>query len=544
MKRAALACVALLACGKPAIVPDEKPVEPRVAHAPDASAIATTLDAGAAPPTESSPFVGVARVARGRVQRVTGSPVLAVDEDANLLWELGEGGTPKLVEPLAERVIASERGPFINIGRIAGRWPTVYVELGFGTGRGESTIHNYAVDVAKGTVTRSKMPWGHLASSSPWIDGTELGWASEDTSRMSSWGVARGGDFVVVSGPKRALPKVPKTLTAPMPTIAAYESGRIFVLASVERREPDYDVDEKVVWSFDAKGGSPMALPGKARHLLRGRREDETLVAGELRDDTDERHDVPPFLVRFDGAAWTPITLPFRDPIRSIATADDGSVWIASGGLASPRRGGEVWRATLPELRFARVPIGAGLVPLSIAATTAKDVWLVADEPSNPIGALLLHTQASAPAKVEPLVAEPVEVARLVLGRREPAAYTSACAFPFLALGKEAEVAEADVVAFGKDDPEWAWSQHALLVRLPSGEKLWGTELYASYPKPLSEDVSAATALLKRARARIATAKLLCTALPVEREVQVKPEPPRPPPRPRGDSPPPGPKKK
>ena len=319
------------------------------------------------------------------------------------------------------------------------------------------------------------------------------------------------------------------------PAIAAYDTGRIFFLGGILKEEPEYDYDEKNVWSVVGTSVTPMPLKGPATLLARGRSETETLVVGA--EENDPAHGGPAYLVRFDGSAWRDVPLPFHEPIRAISAGDDGTVWIASGVAkhGSYNEGGTLWRGAFPDLRFERVPLPAGFAPASVSATNAHDVWVLAADPKTPLGGTLLHTQSASPPKVDDLPTDPVDIARLTIGKREPAPWTPACQFGFLSFGKEDERTQEELVSFGKAQPDWPWTQSLVLARLPSGDKIWGTDVYAAYPKPEPEDLAHARTLQKRAQARFEGAKLLCTALPIEREVEVVPRPP-----PAPHKPPPG----
>ena len=528
LKRLIPLLAAVTACRSTA-VPEQKSVVDAAVGTPDAGL--ASIDAGA-PAAEASPFVAIAHVDEMRLERITGSPVLGVDASSNLVWALEASGTPRLVEPLALRVLASERNPYIAIGRIAGHWPSMHVELGFGTGRGEPTVHNFVVDDAKQTARAFRPPFGHIATSSPWIDGSELAFGAWET---SAFGMSpKGGSFVIVDGPKRPVPKVPETLQSVAPVIVAYDTGRVFFLGGVMHGAPDHDYDEKNVWSLSGTSATPMPLKGPPTHLVRGRSETETLVTGAEQDDPE--HGGPAYLVRFDGSAWREVPLPFHEAIRAISAGDDGTVWIASGVAkhGSYNEGGSLWRGVFPDLRFERVPLPAGLTPAAVSATSARDVWVLAADRKTPLGGTLLHTQSTPVAKVEDLPSDAVEIARLTIGKHEPAPWTPACQFGFLSFGTEGERTQDELVAFGKAQPDWPWTQSLVLARLPSGDKIWGTDVYAAYPKPEPEDLAHARTLQKRAQAHFKGAKLLCTALPIEREVEVVPRPPpvlhRPPP--------------
>lgn len=500
---------AMSACRRTSTVGDQQVVsDPAAASAPtDAGARARTDDATA--PAPPSPFAVVAR-GSFELTRIWKSPVLAVSYEGNAIWELGETGAARLVKPLSERTLTTEQWP-LRIGRVTGRWPeALRVELGSFNGRGGSVIHNWTFDVAKDQGMRTGGAASHIASSSPWGEGAELAWEAEDTSSMGDETMPRAGSFVQLAGPRKALPKLPKTVAAARGVVAAYESGRVFLAAGVRGPKEADPVDLAHVWSFNGTDARAMKTRGQPLHLVRGRREEETLLGGATAQGA-------PFIDRFDGTTWVDVPVTFREPILALDSTDDGSVWILSGTKLPDGRvtSSRVFLGTFPELRFVEVPLPKGLIAMSLAATSARDAWVTA-RTATFVGygaELLLHQQATAPADVPTLPSDPEDVARVVYGDREIAAYTPSCTFPFVVVGKEGELTLADLKAFVATDKV---DGQGVLVRAPSGERLYGIERRRTLsPTEAAEDRK----VLAAARTRWKSAKLVCTRLPIVTEL-------------------------
>jgi hypothetical protein len=448
------------------------------------------------------------------LRRAVNGPVLAVTpaNDATL-YILSAEGTVTPVEPLVA-VIAENYHEWWRIGAVAGEWPhALYVETGSPGARVDAIVKNYSLDMESGAIKEERSLREHVGWASPWSGGRTLGFLATDSTFDWQWGRGGGGTFALLAGSKlTAMPILPKE-TMTNGEFISYESGRIFLVGGIKPKKPldNFDPDPKMthIWDFvDGVHATPVEMPGPVRQLLRGRNERESLVVGES------------YLRRFDGTSWVDVPLPEKEFPPRASIGDDGSVWLISESLG-PVVGG-VFRASFPELRFERVPLPADHRPTSISARNATDVWLTAVATKSDGGAqnVLLHTQAARPPLV---LADRDTRERQALSKKEPAPYTRGCPIPFLALGTDTQLTEADVETFRKSVPDWPFGD-GVLGRIHSG-KVFGFAVHEIDDREKPEKDRARpiyrtpTALLTAIRPKRPSASILCTKPVVEKRL-------------------------
>ncbi|MBX3191776.1 MAG: hypothetical protein KF819_32600 [Labilithrix sp.] len=89
----------------------------------------------------------------------------------------------------------------------------------------------------------------------------------------------------------------------------------------------------------------------------------------------------PAYVMRYDGARWSPVALPFDGPVVSMARADDGRLWAVARFREVYTRlpPGDWTRVTLPPARFAdRAPPDLRVIEIQ---TTGRDAWIHAAYP-------------------------------------------------------------------------------------------------------------------------------------------------------------------
>ncbi len=516
--RNAAGLLLLAACHQGTILADERPAPPRET--------ALRADAGLAPPlarvdagatsAPATPFAVVARAgdaAAPFLVRPSSGPIVVALNDARALWQAEEAGTLRLVTSFVEHVSPNEP-EYMRIASVAGRWPSLHVAMAYTGGRGGASIHNWVVDVAKNTAKRAPGISSHVATSSPWLEGTELGWVPQFPEAPGS------GKFVLLEGPKKPLPRVPKALWGGTGALAAYSSGRIFLGAGTMVADAQ---SEAALWTWAGAEAQSTVMPGMITDVVRGRREEETLVTG-VRDAGGT------YVVRFDGASWVDVPIPTDLHLRKVVIGDDGSVWMLTRGESvKPKRGApppanlrapELWRGSFPALQMTRVPLPEGVAIDDIALTTEKDVWLSGTRgPRGKTENVILHAQPHAPEVPLDLSLSPDDLARIVYGEREPAAFAAGCNVPFVVLGRAEGVPFSEAAAF-----EASWNEPspearavAVTVRTPSKDHLVGLELggawlYGSRPADVKESASIEKALAA-AQKKWPAAKLVCTRL-------------------------------
>lgn len=513
--------LALSACAKSTVVTEE-PAPQRRASADAAADAGAALarpveksDAGAAP----SRFRLAATGSEMVLFRPTGSPVVLVESTSNAAWILGRDGSVRLVEALAA-VEPGAGGIPLRVGRVAGRHPELVFEVGMFMGRGGSVVRNWRVDVEKNVARRFEASGGHVAVSGPWSSGIELGWVAEESSDMAP-DLPKFGRFSSLAGPReaRAVPRVPKNLEHSIfpGTVTSYASGEIFAVAIVQGGDL---VRHRRLYELGSGTPKEIRFPGVPLRLVPGRSPSDLLVAGLDGAPDDQlivaEDELPPMLARLDGTKVVPVRLPSKAPIRSLATSDDGVVWLVTGNTVDPRVavGGQVWRATLPELAWESVTLPPDVVPVKIAATSGDDVWLAAFGRGGVGAGLLLHLD-QAPAEPFEFPHDPDAVARLAIGKRTPAPFDARCTFPFLWLGATKDLAESDAVAVAREI-----DRETVVVRTPAGDEIFVVE-----DGPFSrstEDAKERARWLAAARKRAPAAKLQCGRYPVVRTLPVK----------------------
>ncbi len=512
---AVTATLVVAGCAQASITADDK--APRTVVTPTPAAVPSA--APSAPPGPSSRFAEVARVPGGAtLVRPTAGPVLVVTQNVNTAYALSASGEVSLVEPLSELGVTTETFP-LTVGSIAGRWPLLRVTFAYNGGRDAPVVHSFRMDVATKTSTRAAAP-DSITSSSPWIDDVEIAWRKSGVD-----GLTRGQVVVLEETGKRAPPPPAKGAAGFAPTLAGYRSGTVFLAASSWPKETEPLADDVL---FLLEGGAWRTLPmtGKVDEVVRGRTETETLAYGTKEGDGA-------FLARWSGAAFVEVPLPRADArIGSVRAGDDGTVWLldeAKPGDVS-RKGQAVWQASFPELRFEKLDLPGDLVPVAVAGTSVKDVWVIADrnaaQKRRRSGAVVLHTQARAADPVPELPVDGEDVLRVLMARREAKPADAGCRHPFVVLGKDDPVvADADVRALSDaiGPPTTSEiSSRAVVVRAPSGDALVGLEISGGWlltgRAPTSAEVLQSKKALASARARHKDAKLVCARWPIVRE--------------------------
>lgn len=511
-------CLVVAGCAQASISAEDK--APR-GIAKKAPTVLPTAPPPVPPAPPKSRFAEVARVAGDALLlRPTAGPVLAVTQNVNSAYALSATGEVTLVEPLSELGVTTEMFP-LTVGTIAGRWPLLRVSFAYNGGRDTPITHNFRIDVAKKTSTRAASP-DPITSSSPWVDDVEIAWRK---AAPALDGLTRGQVIVLEETGKHAPPPPPKGAAGFLPTLAGYSSGTVFLAAASWPKETEPLADDVM---FLLEGGAWRTIPmvGKVEEVVRGRTETETLVLG-----TNEGGAA--FLVRWSGTAFVEVALPRADArIGSVRAGDDGTVWLLVEAVPGDvtRRGQALWQASFPELRFEKVDLPADLVPVAVAGTSAKDVWVIAD---RNVGhhrggpSVFLHTQAQAADPVPELPVDAEDVARVILASREAKPAEAGCRHPFVVLGKDdGTIPGADVRALSDVIGPGEMSEinsRAVVVRAPSGDAVVGIEITGGWlmtgrmPSPI--EVAQWKKALAKARARHKDAKLVCTRWPLVKEL-------------------------
>ncbi len=435
--------------------------------------------------------------------------------NGDVLYALSSQGALSPIEPL----VAAMAGSGTRIGGIGGEWPEgLYVETIIGGER--SGIRTTTLYVTEHQASLKKARSGHFTAVSRWSEGRLLGFYASGTSELLPGARGWSGSFEVIRGAASPLmPRLPRE-AAFNGRFVAFDSGRILALGCT--RPKASEEPGAYVWDFaDAvhpRGSSLPEFGGNCSGgIARGRNEQETLVFGSVGSD--------PYLARFDGKGWRRIEAPFDQGIDDLSIGVDGSVWAVSGHPSDGISTATLWRADFPDLKFRVVPLpeiggekarGASkVVPLAVAANSADDVWLSARRAGSSRTAdnLLLHKGGGS---VTSLAARD-ELERIVLNKSPPAAYTSACATPFLLFGLATDMGELEMTAIAEGLSPWPGGQTSAVVGRLHDARVYGIEL-GDRSSPGS--LNALTALLPAARRKFPQAKLVCSWPVVEKTLR------------------------
>lgn len=421
-----------------------------------------------------------------KLHRVPGGPVLATDASLRAVYTLSPDGVVAPLEPLSTLTVETV-AQWLEMGKVVGVGDHVFLERATFAGRAGVTIESFVTNLAKNTATKVHRN-GHVSSAFVWKNGTVLGYEADDASVMGPYVWGRPGHFFVVSGPAPgALPKLPAQAVSVRGEFVGYPSGRIFALAGVRAKIEGEDADPAYLWDFaDGLVAKPVKMPGAVLGLVQGRDEKETLAFGNG------------WLSRWDGKAWVELA-DVPTGVSSASVADDGTVWIvATEG---------VWRAEAVGEHFTKAMLPGDVGAETVVARTKNDVWL-----SN--GSILYHSQ---PSKTPQKLADnPDDFASAVLAQKDPPPYTRACVIPFLALGAEGEMTEAEVLAVSERMPD-SLTGSPVLGRTKSG-KVYGIPFMTIGGFDAQTSASLQT-WAGQVRAKRPTARLVCTRPQVEKEI-------------------------
>jgi hypothetical protein len=160
-----------------------------------------------------------------------------------------------------------------------------------------------------------------------------------------------------------------KTARVTPQAMLAFPSGAVFVAgndrcelldprmrgAAIERWGPSWEKDHVVIdigadaWLGALAGSSETDVYAGGRRMADGR---------EL-----------PYLLHFDGAAWTPIEAPLAHSIESLALTTERTLWVVGGGVVLTRARSGTW---------SRIALPVGLHADRVQAD-GDDVWVEAD---------------------------------------------------------------------------------------------------------------------------------------------------------------------
>jgi len=480
-----LLVLVLAGCSKKPTAEQPKVVAESVDAGSVADANAPTSEKTEAKPVIPSSFSVVAEGPKLVLTRIPGGPVLASDASIRAVYTLSPNGEVAPIEPLTTLTLETV-SQYLEMGHVSGVGDHVFLERATFAGRGGVTIESFVADLAKGTATKVNRN-GHVSTAFAWKNGTILGYEAEDASVMGPYIWGRPGRFFVIAGPAPgALPKLPREAVSVKGEFVGYPSGRIFALAGKRAKVEGEDADKAYLWDFaDGVTAKPVKMPSEVTGLVQGRDEKETLAYG------DE------WLSRWNGETWVEMS-DVPKGVRSASIADDGTAWVLT------REG--LYRADAVGKPFTRTVLPGDATADVVVARTKDDVWLTSDS-------VLYHSQPSKPALK--LSETPDELAAAVLGQKEPPPFTRACVLPFLSLGTEEDMTEADVLAVTGKMPD-TLTGTPVLGRTKTG-KVYGItfQIYGYGAKAPANLPSWAA----QVRAKRPTARLLCTLPRVEKEI-------------------------
>jgi len=375
---------------------------------------------GAVPAIPREPASELAVVATGkevRLVRPVNGPVLLVDAYSRAFYETTTDGVVRPFAPVGT-YIAEHVKPHLSVGRIAGVWPAMTVEVVY-VARTEMYSQSFSIDIAKATL-KSAGRKSVMTAAMPWKDGRTLAYGMPDTNMPYDG----NGKFYVASGAAAAVPKLPARAVF-SGDFVAYANGSVILSADVAPPDgSEGEIDDATVFVYaDAGASHPTShkMPGPVTGMARGRVPEETLVRGER------------FLRRYDGAGWVDVPLPIDEDIHLLTVDDDGTAWLVAGA--------KLYRGALPALAWTGVRLPPDVVVTDVAATTSRDVWIVADD-----GRVLHRGPAPAGAPFQ-LADNQDDFVRMITKEQEPHAFFDGCQIPLVVLGAASDTTEAQARA-------------------------------------------------------------------------------------------------